>query len=74
MQQTQGKYSITFMMGKSLGLVPVQISKECEAAMEVLADSQNRADAGINPSDNFLFAYTQMSDDGSIGYNEIIDI
>ena len=38
--------------------------------MEVLANRQQRTDAGMSPSNDFL-NYTRMSDDG---YNEITDI
>ena len=68
--QVTGMYSITFMMGKGARFVPVLIPQECEAAMEVLANRQHRTDAGISPSNDFLFNYTRMSDDGYNGITE----
>ena len=36
-----------------------------------LADSNVREKAGVSNSNRFLFAYSEKSQDGSIGYNEI---
>ena len=68
------KYSITYLMGKGEKLVPVLIPKDCEKAMIILADKTNRTAAGVSEQNLFLFAYTQMSEDGTTGYNEIMRV
>ena len=61
-------------MGKGAALVPVLIPKDCEKVMIILADNKNRIAAGVIEENAFLFAYTQMSEDGTIGYNEIMRV
>ena len=61
-------------MGKGAALVPVLIPKDCEKAMIILADEKNRTEAGVSEGNLFLFAYTQMSEDGTTGYNEIMRV
>ena len=39
--------------------------------MEMLADSAIRERVGVSMSNNFLFAYTDASSDGAVGYNDI---
>ena len=68
------KYSITFIIGKGATLVPVLIQKDCEKAMTILANEKNRTAAGVSEENLFMFAYTQMSEDGTTGYNEIMQV
>ena len=51
-------------MAKGAALVSVLIPKYCDKAMIMLADKKNM----------FPFAYTQMSEDGTAGYNEIMRV
>ena len=44
--------------------------KDCGKAMIILADKKNQTTAGDSEENLFLFAYTQMSEDGTNGYNE----
>ena len=54
--------------------MPVLIPKDCEKAMIILADEKNWTAAGVSEENLFLFAYTQMSEDGTTGYNEIMRV
>ena len=54
--------------------MPVLIPKDCEKAMLILGDEKNRTEAGVSGENKFLFAYTQMSEDGITGYNEIMRV
>lgn len=65
------RYSVTFVMGKGDGLVPVFFPNNAIQALNILADKDTRCMAGVSENNKFLFPYTEMSDDGSIGYNEI---
>ena len=64
-------YSVAFVMGKGDSLLPVFFPANCIAALDMLADSNVREKAGVSNSNRFLFAYSEKSQDGSIGYNEI---
>ena len=61
-------------MGKGDQLLPVFFPAKWEVALELSADSTVRQEAGISPLNPFLFAYTDASVDGSIGYNDISDL
>ena len=39
--------------------------------LEMLADSAIRERVGVSASNKFLFAYTDASSDGAVGYNDI---
>ena len=39
--------------------------------LEMLADSAIRERVGVSTSNKFLFAYTDASSDGAVGYNDI---
>ena len=67
-------YSVAFVMGKGDKLLPVFFPVKCEEALGLLADSTVRQRAGVSPTNGFLFAYTDASPDGSIGYNDIRDL
>ena len=43
----------------------------CEAVLEMLADSAIRERVGESTSNKFMFAYTDASSDGAVGYNDI---
>jgi len=61
-------------MLKGLALVPVFFPKECEPASRILVDRETRSAVGIAPTNEFIFAYTSHSNDGTVGYNEIKDV
>lgn len=65
------KYVITYVMGKGTSLVPVICPKSCVTALEILADKDNGRNAGVAADNDFLFAYTEESEDCPLGYNEI---
>lgn len=67
-------YAVTFLMGKGMTLVPVIIPRVYEAACNALASEQNRKNAGVSPTNRFLFPYTEYSEDECIGYNEVRDV
>ncbi len=64
------KYAMTFVMGKERNggecLVPVFFSK--------MTKSKIRKQAGVSSTNRYLFAYTEMSHDGCLGYNELHSI
>ena len=64
-------FTITYVMGKGISLIPIIIPRDCEKIMEALADEQLRQLCGIAEENKFLFAYTQKSKDPVTGYNEI---
>ena len=68
------RYKIVFVMGKGLELVTVFFPKIMERAINILVDRNVRKKVGVSCSNDFLFAYTAMSEDGTVGYNEIRDI
>ena len=68
------KYSVAFVMGKGSQLLPVFFPSMCEEVLEMLADYNIRQDAGVSASNEFLFAYTDASVEGAVGYNDIRDI
>lgn len=61
-------------MGKGASLVPVIFPRSIEIAISFLADKSKRQNAGVANKNDFLFPYTQYSEDGSMGYNEIRDV
>ena len=58
-------------MGKGDSLLPVFFPPNCTAALDMLADSNIREKTGVSYMNRCLFAYSEQSQDGSIGYNEI---
>ena len=68
------RYSVAFVMGKGDALLPVFFPANCTAALNMLADSNVREKAGVSITNKFLFPYSEQSQDGSIGYNEIRDL
>jgi len=68
------RYEIVFVMGKGLELVTVFFPKIMERAINILVDRNVRKTVGVSSSNDFLFAYTSLSEDGTVGYNEIRDI
>ena len=58
-------------MGKGDQLLPVFFPARCEAVLEMLADSTVQQRVGVSMSNKFLFAYTDASSDGAVGYNDI---
>ena len=60
------RYSVALVMGKGDALLPVFFPANCTAGLYMLADSNVREKAN-----RFLFAYSEQSQDWSIGYNEI---
>ena len=58
-------------MGKGDQLLPVFFPARCEAVLEMLADSAVQQRVGVSTSNKFLFAYTDASSDGAVGYNDI---
>ncbi len=58
-------------MGKGDQRLPFFFPVRCEAVLEMLADSAIRERVGVSMSNNFLFAYTDASSDGAVGYNDI---
>ena len=65
------QFCVVYIMGKGTKLVSVLIPKDCERAMEILADSQVRGHVGISTDNKFIFGYTGMSEMGVIGFNEV---
>ncbi len=65
------RYSVAFVMGKGDSLLPVFLPANCTAALDMLADSKVREKAGVSNTNRFLSAYSEQSQDGSIGYKEI---
>lgn len=68
------KYSLAYVMGKGSKLVPILIPNDCLSAVNILVDPLHRKEAGINPCNSFVFAYTKDSDLPTIGYNETRDV
>ena len=65
------RYSVAFAMGKGDSLLPVFFPTNCTAALDRLADSNVREKAVVSNMNRYLFAYSEQSQVGSIGYNEI---
>ena len=70
-KELQSRYSVAFVMGKGDQRLPVFFPARCEAVLEMLADSAIRERVGVSMSNNFLFAYTDASSDGAVGYNDM---
>ncbi len=68
------QYSITYIMGKGNSLVPVLLPRDSLKAMEMLTDSKIRRQIGVDPDNQFVFAYTRESKYNSTGFNEISDV
>ena len=67
-------YSVTFLMGKGNRLVPILIPRFCEICLNKIVDKTVRKMVGVSESNQFVFAYTENSDDSITGYNEIRDL
>ena len=61
----------TFVMGKGDALLPVFFPAYCTAGLNMLADSNVRAKARVSKTNRLLFANSEQSQDGLIGYKEI---
>ena len=66
------RYSVAFVKGKGDALLPVFFPANCTAALNMLADSNVREKAGVSKTNRCLFAYSEQSQDGLIGYNKNI--
>ena len=64
------RYSVVSVMGKGDALLPVFFPANCTAALNMLADSNVR-EKGVSNTNRCLFTYSEQSQDGLIGYNEI---
>ena len=57
-------YTITFVMGKGAGLVPEVVTKDCERALQLLINANNRSAicvGCVSPTNNILFAHRKDS-------------
>lgn len=71
------EYGLLFFMGKKRlrkGLTPIIFPKLCHNVLDMLADEEIRLKVGVNPNNKHLFAYTEMSPDGALGYNELNEV
>ena len=63
-----------YVMGKGSTLVPVFVPCFCTHAIDLLCRLNIRAVARVDAGNKFLFPYTSLSDDCTIGYIEIRDL
>ena len=65
------RYSVAFIVGKGDSLLPVFFPANCTAALNMLAGSNVCEKAGLSNTNRCIFTYSEQSQGGSIGYNEI---
>ena len=69
--QLLDNWAVLFFMGKDRkkkGLEPIVYPKQTHKVLDMLVDPVIRKKAGVSEENTYLFAYTETSDEGAIGY------